>query len=107
MAFKDCSVKVTIFQFYLQYGRTALHWAASNGKTDVTEILIQHGAEFMLKNEVRIELGISDDKTSFICHLSSRSLSTIVSQSSVEMQLNDNLHRSHWIHKKSATNINC
>ena len=102
MAFKDCSAKVTIFQFYLQNGKTALHWAVNRGKTDAIEILIQHGADCTLKDEVRIEFGISNDKTSFICHLSSRTLSTVVSQSSVEMQLNDNLHKSHWmrIHKK-------
>ena len=80
MAFKDCSLKVTIFQFYLQFGRTALHWAAQNGKTDAIEILLQHGADFTVKDIVRIELGVSNDKTSFICDLSSRSLSTVVNE---------------------------
>ena len=108
MAFKDCSVKVTIFQFYLQFGITALHRAALNGKADVIEILLQHGADFTVKAAVRTELGISNDKTIFICHLNSLSLSTVVSQSRVEMQLDDNLHRSHWIriHKTCTTNIN-
>ena len=69
---------MTIFQFYLQNGRTALHMAAKYGNTDVIEILIQHGPDFTVKDEVGIELGISNDKTSFICHLNSRSLSTLV-----------------------------
>ena len=93
MAFKYCSLNVTIFQFYLQDGKTALHVAARSGKTDIIELLIQHGADLTVKEkEVGIELGISNDKTSFICHLSGRSLSTVVSQSSIEMQLDDNLH---------------
>ena len=54
-------MKVTIFQFYLQYGRTALHLAAERGKTDVIEILIQHGADFTVKDKmVSIELVISN-----------------------------------------------
>ena len=69
---------MTIFQFYLQSGTTALHWAAMYGDTDVIEILVQHGPDFTVKDMVRIELGKSNDKTSFICHLSSRSLSTLV-----------------------------
>ena len=55
---------MTIFQF-------ALHEAAGNGKTNVIETLLQHGADLTLKDLVRIELGISNDNTSFICHLSS------------------------------------
>ena len=67
---------MTIFQFYLQWGNTALYLADINGKTDVIEILLQHGADFTLKDKVRIELGISNDKTSFICHLSSHKVAS-------------------------------
>ena len=67
---------MTIFQFYLQVGRTALHKAAQEGKTNVIETLLQHGADFTLKDKVRIEPGISNDKTSFICHLSSNKVAS-------------------------------
>ena len=67
---------MTIFQFYLQFGRTALHEAARNGKTNVIETLLQHGADLTLDYLVRIELGISNDKTSFICHLSSHKVAS-------------------------------
>ena len=78
MAFKDCSVKVTIFQFYLQDGRTALHYTAEKGNTDLVELLIQHGSDIMVKDKVRIKFETSNDKTSFICHFSSRSLGIVV-----------------------------
>ena len=67
---------MTIFQFYLQYGRTALHQAAEKGKTNVVETLLHHGADFTVEDRVRIELGISNDKTSFICHLSSHKVAS-------------------------------
>ena len=54
MAFRDCSVKVTIFQFYLQFGRTALHYAGEEGDTDVVELLIQEGSDITVKDKVRI-----------------------------------------------------
>ena len=78
MSFRDCSVKVTIFLFYLKAGKAAFHLAAEHEHTDVVELLIQHSADITVKDNVRIKLGISNDKTSFICHLSSGSLSTVL-----------------------------
>ena len=100
VSFRDCSVKVSIFQICLQDGRTALHLAARYGHTNVVEILIQHGADINTADEVRIKLAISDDKRSFICHLGSRSQSTVVPKI---------VSKYDWmrIHTLPTTAINC
>ena len=60
MVFRDCSVKVTIFKFYLQHGETALHLAARFGRTDIIEILIQQGADINKADKVRINKAIQE-----------------------------------------------
>ena len=55
VAFRDRSVKVTILKFYLQDGRTALHWAAEYGYTEVIKTLVQHAADITVKDEVRVK----------------------------------------------------
>ena len=67
MAFRDCSVKVTVSQFCLQNRQTALHLAAWRGHTNVVETLIQYGADITVEDGVRIKLGISNDKTCTYC----------------------------------------
>ena len=36
-----------------QFGETALMWASGEGRTDVVEVLIKHGADVNARTEVR------------------------------------------------------